>query len=106
LQVTDLDALQSALRSRLVALSSPAEAEVIDLITRWEQVKFSVAKMDQGSVGDTTGLKYDPQERKDTIKQLFSSTLGLMGIYQGQMQKKNAMYGNAADMGPIWVMRG
>ncbi len=93
LQLTDLDALQSALRSRLLALSASAETEVETLITKWQACKFDTAEMDAGAVGDTTGLKYSPKNKREIIKELFASTLGLMGIYQAQMAKKKAVYG-------------
>jgi hypothetical protein len=106
LELTDLDALQSALRTRLTTLSAAAETEVADLVTRWGRVKFNTASMDQGAVGDTTGLKYDPKDKRENLKELFASTLGLMGIYQAQAAKNKAMRGERADSGIIGIRRG
>lgn len=106
LDLTDLDQLQSSLRTRLTTLSAAAETEVADLVTRWQACKFNTAEMDGGAVGDTTGLKFSPKNKRENLKELFASTLGLMGIYQAQAAKNKAMRGEQTDTGIIGIRRG
>ena len=106
LSLTDLSILQSDLRARLVALSDPALVEVRVFIVKWAAVKYSTASMEGGAVGSTTGLKYDPKDKRENVKELFASTLGLMGMAQAQAAKRKAMMGENSDNGCIGVVRG
>lgn len=106
LNLPDLGILQADLRARLKSLDSQTIVHVQDCITQWVPVEFATAKMTSGAVGDTTGLDYNPKEKREAIKQTFGALTGCLGIYQAQMLKSKAMNGEMADNGLIGVRRG
>lgn len=106
LSLTDIGILQANLRARLVALDTVSVTEIQNCIVQWFPLRFNTAEMDQGAVGSTTGLKYDPAKKRDQILKIFSGMTGCLSMASALLQKKRAMDGEKVDDGMIGVRRG
>jgi len=97
LSLTDLNILQSDLRSRLVGFDSATVNHIQGCIIQYAPIETATGEMESGAVGSTTGLNYSPAKKREAIKESFSSLTGCLGMWQARMMKKKAMNGERSE---------
>ena len=107
LSLTNINNLQADLRSRLGAFDTIVVTELQNLIVAWYPLRLNTTQMDSGGIGDMSGLKYNPQEKRDQIAKIFAGMTGCMSMAAALLWKQKSMQGEAmAGNGVIGVQRG
>jgi len=75
--------LQMRILDRLTDLSADEENWLVQKLNAWQLIGNNVAMIDGGAVGGTSGLTYDPEKQRSSIR---ADMLTLIPVYQYQSE--------------------
>lgn len=87
LTLTDIDQLQTDLLTRLQNLAAIAVTNVRALTVDWALIRLNTAKMEGGQTGDTGGLTFSFETKREQIKQLFNVYVPVLHMADAQRRK-------------------
>lgn len=92
---SDSQKLQIKITDRLTNLTSEEETVLVQYISKWQLIGTNVALVDGGSLGNATGLTYDPTTQLMRIQKSVKNLIPVMQyrseIVLGREQNKGGM---------------
>lgn len=101
LSLNEMDTLRDKLDAFLAGLSAAAQTRIEQYITSWDAIKECVGEVENGTIGDTSGLTMSMDKKRDRIRELMISIVPVVGLAKSIEMRRGKL--TTADSRPITI---